>query len=125
MSDLFINADDIGKVILDYIASDEFGRGIREDDRNGFITGLGFAGTLIYARCRKYIQMEKEEKDDECFWKDLQNAYDDGYKARDAEIVRCKDCKWFDVDSDGIFCEQYGRVPKDDWFCADGVRKEC
>lgn len=26
--------------------------------------------------------------------KDLQNAYDDGYKARDAEIVRCKDCKY-------------------------------
>ncbi len=70
MDNLFINADDIGKVILDYIASDEFGRGIREDDRNGFITGLGFAGTLIYAHCRKYIptnyiQMEKEEQTDE------------------------------------------------------------
>ena len=25
--------------------------------------------------------------------KDLQNAFDDGYKARDAEIIRCKDCK--------------------------------
>lgn len=62
MSNLFINADDIGNVILDYIASEEFGRGIREEDRNGFITGLGFAGTLIYARCRKYISTKKEEK---------------------------------------------------------------
>lgn len=38
-------------------------------------------------------------------------------------LVRCRDCKWSDVDSDGIFCEQYGRVPKDDWFCADGERR--
>ena len=60
MSDLFINADDIGKVILDYIASEEFGCGIKEEDRNGFITGLGIAGTLIYARCHKYISMEEE-----------------------------------------------------------------
>ena len=39
------------------------------------------------------------------------------------ELVRCRDCKWWDVDSDGIFCE-YGRVPKDNWFCADGERRE-
>lgn len=39
------------------------------------------------------------------------------------QVVRCKDCKWSDVDSGGIFCEQYGRVPKDDWFCAGGERR--
>lgn len=39
-------------------------------------------------------------------------------------LVKCKECKWSDVDSDGIFCEQYGRVPKDDWFCADGERRD-
>lgn len=27
--------------------------------------------------------------------KDLQNAFDDGYRQRDAEIVRCKDCKHY------------------------------
>lgn len=27
--------------------------------------------------------------------KDLQNAFDDGYKTRDSEIIRCKDCTYF------------------------------
>lgn len=45
-----------------------------------------------------------------------------GYESKKQEVVRCKDCKWYDVDSHSIFCE-YGRVPKDDWFCADGERR--
>ena len=56
--------------------------------------------------------------------KDLQNAYDDGYKQRDAEIVRCKDCKWFDgyecCDRNGLFVG----VNYETFFCADGERRE-
>ena len=38
------------------------------------------------------------------------------------EIVRCKDCKYHDKEKDINFCD-CGNRP-DDWFCADGERKE-
>lgn len=52
------------------------------------------------------------------FEKDFQNAFDDGYKARDAEIVHCKDCKWWNPP----FCDKHfdAYIRKADWFCADG-----
>lgn len=48
------------------------------------------------------------------------------------EIVRCKECKWFDefcderkkqVDADGR-CNKIGLRRDADWFCADGERIE-
>ena len=46
-----------------------------------------------------------------------------------AEVVRCKDCKHF---HDGIYsgeywmkCDEYRiALSSDEWFCADGERKE-
>lgn len=54
--------------------------------------------------------------------KDLQAAFNLGYKARDMEIVRCKDCRWYDkVDWCNLLrisgIEEY-------WFCAEGERKD-
>ena len=50
-------------------------------------------------------------------------GYRDGYSKRDEEIVRCKDCKHYDSETqscldglDGIF--------QPDWYCADGERKD-
>lgn len=57
------------------------------------------------------------------YGKELQKAYDDGYKDRDAEIVRCKDCKWSYDAIGGTFCSHgvcVDCVVYDDWFCADG-----
>lgn len=45
------------------------------------------------------------------------------------QIVRCKDCKRSGGRGRGIYCqfiecENTGTFHKDDWFCADGERKE-
>lgn len=36
------------------------------------------------------------------------------------ELVRCKDCKWYSDD----YCCQFGDDYGDDWYCADGERRE-
>ena len=35
------------------------------------------------------------------------------------ELIRCKDCKHYDVD----FCKNREWETSPDWFCADGVHK--
>ena len=46
-----------------------------------------------------------------------------------AGIVRCKDCKWWDTDweperHEGHFCPLTELFPKEDWFCAEGERRD-
>lgn len=67
-----------------------------------------------------------------------EKGYADGRFARDSEIVRCKYCKHrptgtganhdleFPDDECPCQCEDYwySWIPKDDWFCASGKRKE-
>lgn len=63
--------------------------------------------------------------------KDLQDAFMDGYNYRDAEIVRCKDCRHRDPEDhkcDSGEMERQGCPFKvaDDYFCAYGERRsEC
>ena len=51
------------------------------------------------------------------------------------EVVRCKDCRWYEIyklKKDGTedrrynpeFCDLYNRIRPDDYFCADGERRE-
>ena len=44
------------------------------------------------------------------------------------ELVRCKDCKYRYVDGDNVRFNMclldHNKVQSDDWFCADGERKE-
>ena len=44
------------------------------------------------------------------------------------ELVRCKDCKYRFVDGDNVRFNMcllnHNKVQSDDWFCADGVRKD-
>ena len=51
--------------------------------------------------------------------------YQKGYKDRDDQIVRCKDCKhqnWVNTETGCIVCK-FGRgTNAPDWFCADGER---
>lgn len=55
--------------------------------------------------------------------------YQKGYDDRDAEIIRCKDCIYWDeghaeeCDNLDSVCFHNGWC-KPDWYCADGKRKE-
>ncbi len=57
--------------------------------------------------------------------KELQDAFDDGYRKRDAEIVRCKDCKFCgEIDENGWHCcENLGVGMQKNGFCSDAERK--
>ena len=49
--------------------------------------------------------------------------------AKMPEIVRCKDCKWNSGYGRGMYacfctCYKTGSPHKDNWFCADGERKD-
>ena len=48
------------------------------------------------------------------------NGYADGRAARDAEIIRCKDCKWIDLCKDPEHYEYKGA----NGFCSKGERKD-
>lgn len=41
------------------------------------------------------------------------------------ELVRCKDCQWFDANSDyyDSYCDKNGISVEEDFFCADGERR--
>ena len=57
----------------------------------------------------------------------LYNAYMDGYKARDAEIIHCRDCKYRKQKDAGYVCTAfYGFEPwvGDEFFCGNGEVKE-
>lgn len=54
-------------------------------------------------------------------------------KTTEVEVVRCNDCKWYEIlqlKSDGTedkrykpsFCTLFNRKRKPDWYCADGER---
>ena len=55
----------------------------------------------------------------------ISNAYLDlvGKASKQPQIVRCKDCKKRYKRSCGYFYAD-GQIMCDDWFCADGERKE-
>ena len=42
------------------------------------------------------------------------------------EVVRCKDCKWWDKQEDSIQgrCALSGHYPTGAWYCANGERKQ-
>lgn len=39
-------------------------------------------------------------------------------------VVRCKDCRWRHDDSNPMWLPCMEIMPRDDWFCAYGERKE-
>ena len=58
--------------------------------------------------------------------KELQDAFDDGYRKRDAEIIRCKDCNFCgEIDENGWHCcENLGVGMPKNGFCSDAERRE-
>lgn len=54
-----------------------------------------------------------------------EKGYADGRRARDSEIVRCKDCKHRnEYECNHIMLGGTKCGVTDDWYCADGERKE-
>ena len=41
-------------------------------------------------------------------------------------VVRCRDCQWFDANGDyyDAYCDKNGISVEEDFFCADGERKD-
>ena len=39
-------------------------------------------------------------------------------------VIRCKDCENSDIYKYGRYCECYGHYVEDDFFCANGERKD-
>ena len=92
----------------------------------------------ILKAVQKYdIHCDKEELTKALIYD--RNQYEKGYKDRDAEIVRCKDCKWYereDKESPFGYCHamkhcHYSkhweiniyRTYNEDFFCADAERR--
>lgn len=49
-----------------------------------------------------------------------------GYESKKQELVRCKDCQWFDANGDyyDSYCDKNGIEVEEDFYCADGERRE-
>ena len=82
---------------------------------------------------RAGINVDKEKllialkQDAERYREAYANGYDTGYEKRDEENVRCLDCKWAEAsDSQHTWCDHVDHdfCHDNDWFCADGERKE-
>ena len=74
------------------------------------------------------INVDKEtlltalKQDSERYRKAYANGYDTGYEKRDDELVRCKDCKHWEKSTG--HCPYNSIFTADDWFCADGERRD-
>ena len=62
-------------------------------------------------------------KEQEC--KSCGTVFDIAYKAGKESIIRCKDCKHFEMPQYGELglCKAFGTVRKTIFYCADGERK--
>lgn len=77
-------------------------------------------GDIYKAVMNVGVNVDKEE-----LLKALQydrEQYQKGYKDRDDQIVRCRDCTFRNEISCPLYY-RYSELPSDDWFCADGKRR--
>ena len=110
--------------------SEEIGRKIVDDQNN-----------YIVETCVKMgVNVDKDELLKALAYDrgQYEKGYADGRRARDSEIVRCKDCIHrptgtganHDLEFPDYVCPcqcedfWYSWMPKDDWFCASGERGE-
>lgn len=40
------------------------------------------------------------------------------------EIVRCRDCKWHEMQGEMLLCKAQDKPHTYDWYCADGRKKD-
>ena len=54
----------------------------------------------------------------------FKNGYEKGYEAAKAEIVHCKDCRYLQSDSHGLWCfNDYENNLQPEDFCSHGEKK--
>jgi len=76
-------------------------------------------GEIYKAAIKVGVNVDKDE-----LLKALQydrDQYQKGYADRDSEIVRCKDCRWYDEKIS--FCYNCHLPREQTFFCADGKRR--
>lgn len=70
----------------------------------------------------------KEFKCKDVYGREYVLSYTDAPMVEYAPVVRCKDCVHRFVDGENVrfnVCElNHNKVQADDWFCADGVKKD-
>lgn len=62
----FVNITDVGKVLMEFIGSEEFDNIVKNLDNNPkniFMGAIGVAGCLIMSKCPKYSGYEKKIED--------------------------------------------------------------
>ena len=56
--------------------------------------------------------------------RDSKEQYQRGYKDREQEIVRCKECEWHEMRGEMLLCKAEDKPHTYDWFCAGGRKKD-
>ena len=57
MEETFVRTTDVGRVLLEYIGSEDYQKAvdmIQDSGKAAFMGGIGMAGCLIMSRCQKY-----------------------------------------------------------------------
>ena len=57
----------------------------------------------------------------ESYWTGGELLSDYQWNDNHGELIRCKDCAFY---ADSVNCPVFGMDRYDNWFCADGERKE-
>lgn len=80
----------------------------------------------VYSQIRAVVDVDKEEllKALRYDRQQYEKGFSDGMAARDAEIVRCKYCKWRHDDSNPQYLPCTDWYPPDNFFCAYGDKGE-
>ena len=66
MEETFVRTTDVGKILLEYIGSEEYLKAvesIQDSGKAAFMGGIGMAGCLIMSRCQKYYAKADKEGD--------------------------------------------------------------
>lgn len=64
MEETFVSTRDVGKVLLEYIGSEDYLKAvdsIQDSGKAAFMGGIGMAGCLIMSKCMKYYARERED----------------------------------------------------------------
>ena len=68
MEETFVRTTDVGRVLLEYIGSEDYLKAIdsiQDSGKAAFMGGIGMAGCLIMSRCTKYYAREDDRGDEE------------------------------------------------------------
>lgn len=59
----YLNADEVGRVLLNYIGSEEYNEAVSSvpEGQNSFLAGYAIAGLVVLSKCQRYIGREEGE----------------------------------------------------------------